>query len=92
MVMSQTIVEPFENIPQPVEPMVPYNPPAEFEVINPPENFVGPVTNVPPPQPVAPNVTFCTGWPKFSIFLERARIFAGRILQLGCQQFGQFKS
>lgn len=49
--ISQTVVEPFEPIPQPVVVMPIMDPPAEFEVINPPENYVGPMTNV-PVQPV----------------------------------------
>jgi hypothetical protein len=58
--MTQTIVEPYDPLPLPADPMPVYNPPpeAEFEVINPPDNYQGPVTNVTPPQPfVAPNVS-----------------------------------
>lgn len=61
MVISQTVVEPIEMIPQPVEPIFAPSPPsvAEFEVINPPENYAGPITNVPQPEPfVVQNVIF----------------------------------
>ncbi|KAI6175994.1 hypothetical protein M3Y97_00750600 [Aphelenchoides bicaudatus] len=52
--IMQTTVEPVEYIPQPNDVIPVYNPPpvTEFEVINPPDNFVGPVTNVPVQQPV----------------------------------------
>jgi hypothetical protein len=48
VIIAQTYYEPVEPIPpQPVTIMPMMSPPAEFEIINPPDNYVGPITNVP---------------------------------------------
>lgn len=52
VLIEQTTVEPFDPIPLPANLIPIDSPPAEFEVINPPDNYVGPITNVPVQQPV----------------------------------------
>jgi hypothetical protein len=54
MIINQTSVEPIEPIPQAAMPVF-MSPPAEFEIINPPDNYMGPITNVPTQPYVMPS-------------------------------------